>query len=278
MRRRLGALLVVLVASFAPAGLGHVAAGASVNPTGWRPTDVRKCPEVSDALTRLYAAYFLRNPDEGGWEYWADRWSSGQTDLVWMSEYFAASPEFQARYGGLADEAFVDLVYRNVLDRPADAEGAQYWEARLASGFTRGELMVLFAESPEFTERTGTTPSAAGPFNWFPAGSVIMCNEGPMFWDLPSPRIGDVRARIIVEADPGPGGFNYVAVRTVGIPVSQGVSATEPSTAEHPSWPMGAVEVVDREIVLTATRPGAVSRGVIIGVLRYARVAIIVYP
>ncbi len=106
---------------------------------------------------RLYLAYFLREPDAQGFGFWVDQVAAG-ADLRAASQAFAQSPEFVDTYGDLADERFVDLVYRNVLGREPDASGRASWIAALAAGLPRGELMVGFSESPEFVLQTGTTP------------------------------------------------------------------------------------------------------------------------
>ncbi len=106
---------------------------------------------------RLYLAYFLREPDAQGFAFWVDQVAGG-ADLRTASEAFARSPEFVDTYGELTDERFVDVVYRNVLGREADASGRASWIAALEGGLPRGELMVGFSESAEFVLQTGTTP------------------------------------------------------------------------------------------------------------------------
>ena len=64
------------------------------------------------------------------------------------------SPEFQARYGSLDNADFVDLLYRNVLDREADATGLANWTARLDAGMSRADVVMGFSQSPEFTAAT----------------------------------------------------------------------------------------------------------------------------
>jgi hypothetical protein len=107
---------------------------------------------------RLYLAYFLRTPDVGGIRFWAEKHAAG-TRLRTISSSFAASSEFTRRYGKLSDAAFVDLVYRNVLGRPADSGGASYWRSKLRTGETRGSMMVAFSESSEYVRKTKTKTS-----------------------------------------------------------------------------------------------------------------------
>lgn len=113
------------------------------------------------SATRLYQAYFLRKPDAGGLAYWVGRLDAG-TSLGTVSEGFARSPEFVNRYGALSDPSFVDLVYRNVLDRAPDTTGRAHWISVLAARTaSRGTVMIGFSESPEFVRKTGTTPPVA---------------------------------------------------------------------------------------------------------------------
>lgn len=113
---------------------------------------------------RLYSAYFLRDPDLNGLKFWVDRLLNAEP-LANVSQFFAGSDEFEERYGDLDDGAFVDLVYQNVLEREPDANGRAEWIRRLESGETdRGRLMIGFSESPEYVEKTGTTPPTAEGF------------------------------------------------------------------------------------------------------------------
>lgn len=102
---------------------------------------------------RLYRAYFLRNPDRAGLEFWVGKRRAGWS-LNRISGEFAASAEFKNRYGSLSSGQFVDLVYRNVLGRAPDATGRSFWEGRLNRGMPRGELMTGFSESPEYRSKT----------------------------------------------------------------------------------------------------------------------------
>jgi len=102
-------------------------------------------------IARLYFAYFLRIPDYGGLLYWVNQNRNGLS-LDSISESFAQSPEFIFRYGSLNNADFVTLVYQNVLGRAPDPAGFAYWTGLLNSGaYTRGQVMLGFSESPEYT-------------------------------------------------------------------------------------------------------------------------------
>jgi hypothetical protein len=108
------------------------------------------------AVIRLYRAFFLRTPDHGGLTYWLQRRGQGVT-LGTISASFATSTEFQHRYGGLTNAQFVDLVYRNVLDRQPDGAGRAYWTSRLVHGLSRGQLMANFSQSTEHVRKTASS-------------------------------------------------------------------------------------------------------------------------
>lgn len=104
-------------------------------------------------VTRLYSAYFRRIPDKRGLDYWIAQYRSG-LPLNDISQAFASSSEFVGTYGSLDDTTFVTLVYINVMSRPPDALGLQYWKAMLDGGMTRGEVMLGFSESLEYQQRS----------------------------------------------------------------------------------------------------------------------------
>lgn len=119
-------------------------------------------PEFGDSVApvvRLYTAHFRRSPDFGGLQFWADRFRNGMP-LAGISGEFARSAEFQATYGSLTDDAFIDLVYRNVFDRTADAGGRAFWLRQLNDGLSRGAMMAEFSESPEYVAQTNGTVRA----------------------------------------------------------------------------------------------------------------------
>ncbi|MEM7337933.1 MAG: DUF4214 domain-containing protein [Actinomycetota bacterium] len=128
-------------------------------------------------IWRLYQAFFLRQPDDNGFQYWADVRAGGAT-LSDIAFQFAYGPEFQARYGSLSDADYVDLVYANVLCRTPDDEGRAYWAGLLASGsLTRWDMVVNFVELREYLTRTSTChsiyPSESASVGVCPEASLV---------------------------------------------------------------------------------------------------------
>lgn len=112
-------------------------------------------------VARLYLAGLGRLPDRSGLQYWTRRHAAG-VPLVKLAEQFLSSSEFQRRYGNPTNAGYIDVLYRNVLDRGADANGSDYWNRRLAFGvISRAGLLVQFSESGENTTKTATKVEAS---------------------------------------------------------------------------------------------------------------------
>lgn len=159
-----GATYTIKVVPWGPNGNGTAATTNVTLPSGGGPADPADWPNfirqtaLDGQINRLYQAYFLRLPDQGGYDYWTGE-RAGGASLIAISSAFAGSAEFQNRYGSLANGTFVDLIYANVLNRTADAGGRSYWISQLQQGMSRGEVMVGFAESAEYVSRTQTVPA-----------------------------------------------------------------------------------------------------------------------
>ena len=98
---------------------------------------------------RLYQAAFDRTPDTSGLSFWIRQMDAGAT-LLTVAEQFLASPEFQSKYGANpTNEAFIDLLYQNVLDRLPDQGGYDFWIDAFNRGLTRAGALVEFSESAE---------------------------------------------------------------------------------------------------------------------------------
>ncbi|MEZ5341784.1 MAG: DUF4214 domain-containing protein [Acidimicrobiales bacterium] len=136
------------------------------------------CPEMTDSVARLYSAFFLRLPDQTGWDYWLPTYVNPTTDLLDIAEAFVASDEFQKTYGALTNEQFVTLVYNNVLGRDPDAGGFTHWTSVLDGGFARGALMLAFSESEEYVKSTETFVPLAGYLQSYTPSVEFRCGQG----------------------------------------------------------------------------------------------------
>ncbi|QNU62211.1 DUF4214 domain-containing protein [Halomonas profundus] len=100
-----------------------------------------------DPLLRLYDAAFDRDADGKGLGYWLE--IKETTGLGDIANSFIASAEFNSQNGNLEDDAFIELMYSNVLERTSDSAGKEFWLDQLDNGAERGAVMVGFTESDE---------------------------------------------------------------------------------------------------------------------------------
>lgn len=109
--------------------------------------------DPSAQALRLYQSAFARESDIVGLNFWTDALKSGWS-LTQVSGHFLDSAEFQTRYGSLANHAFVDNLYWNVLGRGPDQGGSTYWVSQLDGGMGRDRTLELFSESKENRDLT----------------------------------------------------------------------------------------------------------------------------
>ncbi len=135
---------------------GTIAEASTIN-------DILRATDYTDAdaeILRLYRAFFDREPDIGGAKFWLAEARAGRT-VDNMGRFFASSDEFVATYGPLDDEAFMTVVYRNVMDRAPDQAGFEFWIGQLNADppMERHRVMLLFAFSPEFIGKFPYAPT-----------------------------------------------------------------------------------------------------------------------
>jgi hypothetical protein len=101
-------------------------------------------------VLRLYRAFFRRDADLGGANYWLGLSATGATiDLI--SYQFAASQEFQNAYGDVSNSDYLAILYNNILDREPDGDGFNYWLELMNSGeLDRGGVVRWIAANDEF--------------------------------------------------------------------------------------------------------------------------------
>jgi hypothetical protein len=88
----------------------------------------------------LYQLTLDRAGDFSGFLFWVNQGLHG----VDLARGFTESPEFQQRYGGLDDAAFVTLLYQNVTQQDPNAATLAQWDAYLDS-HSRSDLVAQLA-------------------------------------------------------------------------------------------------------------------------------------
>ncbi len=115
-------------------------------------------PDVSEfspserQVHRLYIGVLGRPSDSQGRVFWAEEIDAG-TPAEDVVNALISSDEFDP---DISDSELIELLYRNLLARPSDSAGRDFWQSRLDDGLSAQELIVEFANSSEAREATGT--------------------------------------------------------------------------------------------------------------------------
>lgn len=98
---------------------------------------------------RIYQAAFDRKPDSAGLGYWVKSLDN-HTSLRDVADSFIRSKEFADLYGANpSNETFVARLYSNVLHRPYEQAGFDYWVDVLNKGEARAAVLANFSEGAE---------------------------------------------------------------------------------------------------------------------------------
>jgi hypothetical protein len=96
-----------------------------------------------EQVQEAYIAYYGRPADPAGLAYWVGRFNAAGGSLTPIMNAFAASAEFNARYGGLTNDALVTKVYQQTLGRDPDASGLAFYVGKLNAGaYTLGTVAI----------------------------------------------------------------------------------------------------------------------------------------
>jgi hypothetical protein len=105
---------------------------------------------IAGQAYRVYQAAFARTPDLGGLGYWLGMMDAG-VSLASVAAGFVVSDEFKEKYGANpTNRQLVEKFYQNVLQRPGEKEGVDYWTGVLDNKYsTVAEVLMGFSESGE---------------------------------------------------------------------------------------------------------------------------------
>ncbi len=111
---------------------------------------------INAQVFRLYQAAYDRKPDLAGLGYWMAMAEKG-VSLKAIAAAFTSGAEFNALYGAKADDAaFLTKLYANVLHRPYDKAGYDFWLGAMKAGVSHEEVLINFADSTENVANTAT--------------------------------------------------------------------------------------------------------------------------
>jgi hypothetical protein len=109
----------------------------------------------TEAVQKLYVAYFNRPADAAGLTYWENivTANGGNTDAV--SVAFANSQEYKDTFAGQSQYQIINTIYQNLFGREAEPAGLAYWGQGLINGtFTIAEAVTTIAGSAQTTDAT----------------------------------------------------------------------------------------------------------------------------
>ncbi len=90
----------------------------------------------------------------------------GDVNAEVLAQQFRVAPEFTQKYGlNLDDRTYADKLYSNVLGRPSDQGGLDFWTSHLTQGYyNRDQLMTVFAVSPRTSPAQSLMSQTASGF------------------------------------------------------------------------------------------------------------------
>lgn len=102
---------------------------------------------VAGFIDRIYSYALGRTPDASGRTYWVNQVRNGKTGAD-VARNFLFSSEFLNK--GMTNSQFLDVLYRTFFDRASDPSGKQYYLNKLASGWTKQQVINAFINSNEW--------------------------------------------------------------------------------------------------------------------------------
>lgn len=177
---------------------------------------------------RLYRAAFAREPDAAGLGYWIGVLDQG----AWLYDVatgFTASNEFKTLYASAkTNRDYVSQYYVNVLNRPGEPAGLDYWTGVLdGKNDTLGGVLRNFSEGPE--NKAGTAAAIAAGIRYIEYGVRYPATAYPVRAAYQQSMATEHTDFLTVTGTcPGNAAFTYAAPATVTF---EGQPATALSTA-----------------------------------------------
>lgn len=109
--------------------------------------------QYTEAVQKLYVAYFNRPADVAGLTYWEGVVTAAKGSTTAVSAAFAASAEYKAAFAGMDEYHVVNTVYMNLFGRAAEPAGLQYWgQALINKTFTIDAVVTQIAGGAQGTD------------------------------------------------------------------------------------------------------------------------------
>jgi len=97
----------------------------------------------TEAIQKLYVAYFSRPADAGGLGFWRNAIVTANGDITAVAAAFATSQEYRDTYGGKTSSAVINAIYQNLFNRDAEPAALDFWGGALDGGAMTVDDAVL---------------------------------------------------------------------------------------------------------------------------------------
>jgi len=109
----------------------------------------------TEAVQKLYVAYFSRPADAAGLTYWEGIVTANGGNTAAVSTAFANSQEYKDTFTGQNQYQIINTIYMNLFGRPAEPAGLAYWGQGLINGtFTVAQAVTTIAGAAQGTDAT----------------------------------------------------------------------------------------------------------------------------
>jgi hypothetical protein len=107
----------------------------------------------TNAIEKLYVAYFSRPADPAGLTFWNNELNVNPNGYQEISAAFASSAEYKAAYAGMSNAQVVSAVYQHLFGRPAEQSGVDFWAPKLdAHVITIDNVVTQIAAGAQSTD------------------------------------------------------------------------------------------------------------------------------
>jgi hypothetical protein len=102
----------------------------------------------TEAIQKLYVAYFNRPADYEGLAHWERVLTNNNGNIDFVSSFFAQSNEYKDQVAGKSYFQIVNQIYNNLFNRDADIDGLNFWADKLRAGtFTVDQIVKVIADT-----------------------------------------------------------------------------------------------------------------------------------
>ncbi|WP_182915853.1 DUF4214 domain-containing protein [Massilia cavernae] len=117
----------------------------------------------TQAVQKLYVAYFSRPADVAGLQYWESVIAMANGSTAAVSAAFSASAEYQAAFAGKDEAGIITMVYQNLFGRAPEPAGLDFWSrALIRKDVTTSEVVTMISEAAVGSDKAAFANKVTG--------------------------------------------------------------------------------------------------------------------